>query len=478
MSWLILMTGLCLQAAAAPAQDADFEQRLLAKLHPGCTIGVDQADRWIHSDALGRMRLLPEQGIRFAGPAGIAFARDRVLVERLGLDRWVTIELHADADETEMLRSLETLELFEHVEVDAIGGLAGVPDDPYFEEQWGLENTGQPVAGLEGVPGADVNVIDAWEIATGGKAVVVATLDSGAFPHVDLTGRVLPGRNIPNQTDNGTDVCGSHGTSVAGIIAAEGDNGIGMAGMIWDARILPVVVVDPCGGQESWVADGLVWAVDNGADLVNMSLQYSTGTDYLHDAVLYAAASDIPMIAATGNSNGDIAYPAKWPEVIAVGGMTHLDTRWSSSNYGPELDLVAPGYEVLSAQLIAAYGSRSGTSFACPFVSGTVGLLLSIDPDLTNDEIRDILNGSARDISLLGYDEGTGHGCLDVLAALEVLESTQPDADLNGDGIVNGDDLLRILSFWGACSGCPEDFNQDGIIDGDDLLVVLSQWTP
>ena len=447
-------------------------------MRPGCSIGVDEADRWVLSDGLGRLDPLPAEGIRFAGPADIAFARDRVLAERLGLDRWVTIELHADADDQKVLRSLEALGLFEHVEIDAVGGLAYSTDDPYFGDQWGVENTGQSVGGVAGVPGADVNAIEAWEITTGGSEIVIATLDSGAFPHLDLTGRVLPGRNIPNQTNNGTDVCGSHGTSVAGIIAAQGDNGIGMAGMVWDARILPVVVVNPCSGQESWVADGLVWAVDNGADIVNMSLQYSTGTDYLHDAVLYASASDIPMIAASGNSNGTIAYPARWPEVIAVGGMTHIDTRWSSSNYGPELDLVAPGYQVLSSQLINSYGSRSGTSFACPFVSGTVGLLLSIDPDLTNDELRDILNGSARDISLLGYDEATGYGCLDVLAALEVVQTPDPDGDLNGDGVVDGDDLLRILSFWGACPGCPEDFNQDGFIDGDDLLVVLSQWTP
>ena len=479
MPWLLLMTGFCLQAAVVPADEprAEFESRGLAKVLPGFDIGVDRSDRWVVTGADDRIQHLPSEGIRFAGPAELAFARDRRLVRELGLDRLFTMELEGPVDESALIEELLGLGVFETVELDAAGGLAGSTDDPFFGNQWGLENTGQLVGGFAGVPGADVNALEAWEITTGGAEIVVATLDSGAYQHVDLAGRVLPGRNIPNGTGNGTDVCGSHGTAVAGIIAATGDNGTGMAGLVWDARILPVVVVDPCGGMESWVADGLVWAVDNGADVVNMSLQYSTGTDYLRDAVLYASAGGVPMIAATGNSAGSIAYPAKWPEVIAVGGMTHIDTRWSSSNFGPEIDLVAPGYQVLSTQSVSSYVSRNGTSFACPHVSGAVALLLTLDADLSNEAIRDILNGSARDISLLGWDEGTGHGCLDVRAALDVLGSDSSVADLNGDGSVDGEDLWLVISAWGACDDCPQDFNDDGLIDGSDLTILLSEWT-
>jgi len=479
MPWLTLMTGFCLQAAVVPepAPRVEIETRVFVKLRAGHDLGVDRSDRWVVTDADARTLPLPAAGIRFAGPAELGFARDRRLVRELGLDRWFSIELDDATDESEFIDRLRRLGAFETVELDAAGGLASGTDDPFFGDQWGLENTGQVIAGTAGVSGADVNALEAWEITTGGAGIVVATLDSGAYPHVDLTGRVLPGRNIPNGTGDGTDVCGSHGTAVAGIIAAAGDNGTGMAGMVWDARILPVVVVDPCGGMESWVADGLVWAVDNGADIVNMSLQYSTGTAYLRDAVLYASASDVPMVAATGNSAGSIAYPARWPEVIAVGGMTHIDTRWSSSNFGPEIDLVAPGYQVLSAQSVSSYVSRNGTSFACPHVSGAVGLLLTIDPDLTNDAIRDILNGSARDIALLGWDPGTGHGCLDARAALDALGSDSSVADLNNDGAVDGEDLLLVISAWGTCDGCPQDFNDDGIIDGGDLTFLLSEWT-
>jgi subtilisin family serine protease len=477
MSWLMLIAVLTVQA---PEVVADHPQAdILAKLQPGVTVGVDADDRWVLADGIGAQVALPGNGIRFAAPAGLAQARQVEIARALGLDRWIRIELEDDADRADILAGLGRLSLLEHVELDAWGGLAGnVPNDPLWPQLWGLQNTGQRIGGSSGVSGADINVLGAWDITTGGGEIVIATLDSGAYEHVDLTGRVLPGRNIPNGTDDGTDVCVSHGTHVAGILAAEGDNEVGVAGVSWDAMILPVVVVDPCSGPESWPADGLVWAVDNDADIVNMSLQYSTGTEYFRDAVLYASALDVPMIAATGNSNGSISYPARWEEVIAVGAITNTDQRWGSSNYGPEIDLVAPGYQITSTQLIASYGTKNGTSFAAPHVAGVVALMLGIDPDLTNEEIRTILNESARDISVLGFDTATGHGCLDAQAALEQLQPPVPDADINGDGVIDGEDLLLLLSVWGPCEGCAQDLDGDGVVEGSDLLEVLSQWTP
>ena len=474
MSWLILTTLVAFQGLSPKAAAPELD--VLVKLEPRVSVGVDSEDRWVLAPELGAQVLLPTQDVRFAAPAGITSARNRQVASQIGLDRWIRIQLEPGTDRSLFLDALKNLPHVQHAELDALGGLAGAPDDPFFVEQWGLENTGQFVGGSGGFAGADINVNGAWDITTGSDEIVVATLDSGAFPHVELDDRVLQGRNIPNGTDDGIDVCASHGTHVAGIIAAKGGNASGIAGVSWNASILPVVVVDPCSGPESWPADGLVWAVDYGADVVNMSLQYTSGTEYFRDAVLYASSLDVPMIAATGNSDGPIAYPAAWDEVIAVGAMTHQDVRWSSSNYGPEIDLVAPGYEIQSTLLINAYGTKSGTSFAAPHVSGVVALLLSIDPDLSNDEIREILTLSARDISLVGFDTATGNGCLDATAALEILVPPVPDADLNQDGIVDGVDLLRILSFWGSCAGCPEDLNGNLVVEGEDLLILLSQW--
>jgi subtilisin family serine protease len=475
MTWLILTTLMAFQGLSPKAVSPELD--VLVKLEPRVSVGVDSDDRWVLASELGDHVLLPLRAVRFAAPAGVTSARNQQVASRVGLDRWIRIQLEPGTDRSGFLDALRAHPLVQHAELDALGGLAGIPDDPFFAEQWSLQNSGQFVAGSAGVAGADINVTSAWDITTGSSDIVVATLDSGAFPHVELGDRVLQGRNIPNGTDDGIDVCASHGTHVAGIIAAKGDNAMGIAGVSWNASILPVVVVDPCTGPESWPADGLVWAVDNGADLVNMSLQYASGTEYFHDAVLYASALDIPMIAATGNSDGSIAYPAAWEEVIAVGAMTHQDVRWSSSNFGPEIDLVAPGLEVESTLLISAYGTRSGTSFAAPHVAGVVALLLSIDPDLSSDEIRELLILSARDISLLGFDTATGHGCLDAAAALELLDPPTPNADINQDGVVDGEDLLRILSFWGSCEGCPEDLNGNALVEGEDLLILLSQWT-
>lgn len=443
-------------------------------------VGVDLVDNWILADADGALSALPLEGIRFATPAAASRATHEVLARTIGLDRWLRIQLEPGADREAILAAIKAIPIVEYAEIDGVGGLAsGIddPDDTFFSLQWGMSNTGQLVAGVAGVPGADVRAREAWELSTGGDVIIVATLDSGAYEHIDLDDRIVPGWNIPQDSSNTNDVCVSHGTHVAGIIAAIGNNATGVAGMCWNARIMPVIVVDPCSGYESWAADGLVWAVDQGADAVNISLQYYTGTEYFHDAIQYAAGLEVPLIAATGNYADTIAYPAKWDETIAVGAIANTDIRWSGSNFGTEIDLVAPGHDVYSTQLVASYGMKSGTSHAAPHVTGMVALLLSHDPSLTNDAIRDILLSTARDISLSGFDEATGWGCLNARAALEVIFPPEPDADLNGDGIVSGFDLTILFAYWGACEGCIADLNGDGLVDGFDLVILLSQWT-
>lgn len=477
----VLATLVQVEVGVDQGVDAGFvNPDVLVKTVVPLDAGVDHADNWVLFDEGGLHVGLPLEGIRFAAPAESTRVADAVAAAKLGLDRWIRIQVQPDADGPALLAAIRNLPIVEHAEFDAVGGLAGTPDepnDPNFDEQWGMYNSGQSIDGVAGVPGADVRALEAWELTTGDQEVVVATLDSGSFEHLDMLNRIIQGRNIPQETDNTVDVCVSHGTHVAGTIAALGDNSLGVAGMCWNARIMPIVVVDPCGGYESWVADGVYWAVDNGADMINMSLQYYTGTTYLHDAIMYGSALDIPMIAATGNYDSTIAYPARWQETIAVGAITNMDLRWSGSNEGPEIDLVAPGHDIISTQLVSSYGMKSGTSHAAPHVTGTVALLLSIDGSLTNGEIRDILNGTARDISLAGFDEGTGWGCLDARAALEVVLPPEPDADLNGDGTVNGFDLTYLFASWGPCEDCLADLTDDGLVDGFDLVILLSQWT-
>ncbi|HMN95033.1 MAG TPA: S8 family serine peptidase [Phycisphaerales bacterium] len=409
--------------------------------------------------------------------------RHRDRAESLGLDRVWTITVPAGTATPALVEELRATGAFEHVEVDGIGGVATAPpNDPLFTLQYALRNVGQFVQGQGGLSGADIDAIGAWAIAEDLSEVVVAVLDSGVHQHVDLAGRLLPGWNVPDQSNVTVDACASHGTHVSGILAALRDNGIGIAGVARNVKVLPVVVVNPCNGLESWLADGIIWAVDNGADVINMSLQYSVGSDYLRIAVQYAAAAGAVMVAAAGNSNAAVAFPARWPETIAVAATDNTDTRWSSSNFGPELDVAAPGWQIHSLTGTSGYGYKTGTSMATPHVSGLVAMLRGFDPSLDAGEIRAIVASGADDVSVPGFDIFTGHGRINAATSMAMARPGPNAGDLNGDGFVNAIDLALILSAWGPCVNCElmpcfGDLDGSCEVDGADLAIVLSSWS-
>ena len=416
-------------------------------------------------------------GVLDIAPSGLNDAANRVVASTLGMDRWYRLSLAPGFD---ALRAANLLEAawdgFEVCEVDPTGSLADLPNDPSFPTQYSLLNTGQAA----GTVGADISAVDAWAIRTSNPSIIIAFLDSGVDAHPELDSRILPGRNIPLGTTDTADVCGGHGTHVAGIATARGNNGSGIAGVCFDAKILPVVVVNPCSGLESYVADGLTWAVDHGADIVNMSLQYSVGSVYLQTAVQYAAAQGIPMLAATGNSNAAVSFPARWPETIAIAASNRFDARWTQSNHGPEVDVTAPGDSIYSLSLAGSYATRSGTSMATPHVTGTVALMRAVNPLMDASAIRSALMQTARDIGTPGFDSYTGAGVIDAGAAVALAQSTGPGpGDINGDGVVDGFDLGALLSAWGGCASCQcsADFNGDCTIDGIDLALILSSWS-
>jgi subtilisin family serine protease len=395
----------------------------------------------------------------------------------VGLDRWWRIDIPEGSNALAVADLLKaTWTGFEVSEVDGIGGVASVPNDPGFSQQYALRNTGQS----GGTVGADIRATEAWDIVTGNPNIIIAVLDSGAFPHTELSGRILPGRNVPLNNTDTSEVCGGHGTHVSGIIAASGNNQVGIAGICWTARILPVVVVNPCSGLESQVADGLVWAVDHDADLVNMSLQYSVGSQYLLTAVQYAAALDIPMFAAVGNSSSAVAFPARFSETIAVAGSTRFDQRYSLSNFGPEVDLSAPAESVYSLSTNNSYANRSGTSMSCAHVTGTAALMRAVFPRMKGALIRTVLMQQARDIDAVGFDELTGAGVVNAAASVAAAAALYPGpADLDGDAMVGGTDLTILLSQWGNCDGCNcvADINADCSVNGTDLTALLSAWS-
>ena len=464
---------LLIAGSGAPSLQAE---QLLVKTRDAMGVGVDVQDRWVLTGSGGQRFQLPVRGIRFASEGFSLRQANPLAARRIGLDRWLRIQLAPGENPHSMLEALRQLPYVESAELDVRGSLAAPPDDPYFPQQWNMFNQGQFVGGATGVSGADIRALEAWDISTGADPVTVATLDSGTYPHDDFANRVLPGRNMATGSSDTSDVCGGHGTRVAGIIAAAGDNGLGVAGINWTARILPVIVSDPCSVAQSTTAEAVIWAVDNGAQVINMSLQFSTGTELLHDAIKYAAEQDVVLVAAAGNSSSSIAYPGRWPETIAVGAITNTDQRWSNSGVGEQLDLVAPGADVTSTAMFNTYSSASGTSFAAPHVAGAAALIRSLKPELTREQIREILLSSARDLSLVGYDTATGWGCLDLHAALLMTTPPEPSADFNGDGVVDQYDLEILLASWGPCSGCSADLDLNLQVDARDLAILLGLW--
>lgn len=412
--------------------------------------------------------------------------RHRERAAQLGLDRTYLVRVGAGADVVALATALGRLTtLFELVELDGIGGLAAPPNDPSYPEQYALNNTGQIVSGAPGTPGADINGPEAFDLAASlglnTSSIVVGSLDSGINPHDELAGRILPGINVPDGTTITTDECSSHGTHVAGIVGAAGNNALGVAGLAWQVQFKPYVVVNGCNGPESAVATALIAATDDGVKLVNMSLQYFQGSTALKNAVQYAAAADVVMVAATGNAgSSSISFPARWPETIAVGATNQFDVRWSGSNFGPEIDLVAPGFSVLSLTNTNTYGTKTGTSMAVPHVTGTIALMLAKNPTLTPDDVRNILQSTAKDLGTPGFDNEYGFGRLDAFAALAATPSPFP-ADLDGDGSVGPADLGILLGAWGACAdcdaGCDADLDGDCAVGAQDLGILLGSWS-
>lgn len=426
------------------------------------------------ADTLGRFRASAIVPL-FPGPHA-----DPARAAALGLDRAFAIELPAGSDAPGLVAALAAHGgLVERSELDGIGGLAAVPNDPQFFLQYPLQNTGQVIQGVAGTPGADIDMVAAWDIAPSASGVTVAFLDSGLNEHVELAARTLPGWNIPLNSSNTSDNCSSHGTHVAGIAAATRGNATGIAG-ICDAKLVPYVVVNPCSGSESWVATALVRAVNDGHRIVNMSLQYYAGTAALRDAVLYAYGLETVMVAAAGNNGSSaVAFPARWPETIAVAGVTNTGARWSQSNFGPEIDLAAPAFAVQSTVDYSGYNVKSGTSQAAPHVTGVVALMRAKNPTLTAAQVREILIASATDINTPGFDPQTGFGRLDAHAALLATPPLAVPGDLDGNGRVDAGDLAIMLGAWGACAdceACPADLDGNCAVDGSDLATLLGSW--
>jgi thermitase len=245
-------------------------------------------------------------------------------------------------------------------------GQTFTPNDTYFNTyQWNMKKIDGPLA---------------WHVAKGSNTVKIAILDTGIkSTHEDLSGKVVLKKNFTTSTT--VEDKQGHGTHVSGIAAAVTDNGKGVAGVGFNSSLMNGKVLGDNGsGAWSWIANGIIWAADNRANAINMSLGGSSGSQTVLDAVNYAWGKGVVLVAAAGNSSTDApSYPAYYDNVIAVAATDKNDALASFSNFGTWVDVAAPGVDILSSYIRykPPYVFMSGTSMASPHVAGLAGLLAS-----------------------------------------------------------------------------------------------------
>lgn len=314
-----------------------------------------------------------------------------------------------------------------YLERDVAGTLQDVaraeaPTDPLLKEQWDMER---------------MRTVEAWDIRDGASATVVAILDTGIdLGHPDLAAKLVAGVDILAPTRPPMDDLG-HGTATAGIVGAIANNDLGLIGVAPYTGLMPVKVNVPRTGhvRAADAAAGIVWAVDHGANVINMSLGFTEGEDgltadgvkTLQRAVSYALERGVMVVAAAGNiAKGPVtSYPSAWAGspgfegLLAVGASDRRDQRAAYSNYGSWLTVVAPADDV-PALAIGGYGRFGGTSAAAPHVSGLAALLITPSRPPSLKTLRDWIVGSARDVGSQGRDPQHGAGVVDALAAVQM----------------------------------------------------------
>ena len=288
-------------------------------------------------------------------------------------------------------------EQIEYLQANGRVAIAYTPNDPMVEKQNYLRQ---------------IRAVEAWNYSTGNESIVIAVVDTGVdLSHPELTPNLVPGVNLldpekPPQDDNG------HGTNVAGVIAAVGNNDKGVAGLLWRAKVMPIKALGADGtGSEAKLGEGIRYAVDHGAKIVVLSLGLNKYTPYMSEIVNYAEQRGVLLVAASGNEGKDVKYPAAYPTVLAVGGVDADNRADKRSNFGPELDLVAP-MTVYTTSLGSGYEYKDGTSMAAPQAAAVAALVLSKYPELKPYQIRNLLRQTAEDLDVAGWDPHTGYGLL------------------------------------------------------------------
>jgi subtilisin family serine protease len=381
------------------------------------------------------------------------------------------------------------------------------PNDEYFPMQWHLHNTGQS----GGTPGVDIRAPEAWEITTGDPNVIIAVIDTGVDSnHPDLVSNLAAGYDFYGNDDQpdpartvGT--IDAHGTACAGLVAAQGNNGVGVTGVAYDCKIMPI----RDGDTANWISEAdeataFRWAAAHGANVIS----WSAGLKNV--PILHSGVQDVTkfggigregrgcvvLFAAMHNATIDPTSTAAYPEVIAVGATDHNDVRCSYSNDGHQLGVVAPSSPSLSSAdlqkangrgwiwttditglpgfSVSDYTLFTGTSASTPIAAGVAALMLSVEPNLTSDEVRHFLERSAKDLGNPGRDDYYGWGRVDARAALDMVLAKR--CDLNGDWKVDEQDLAILDAAIDAndlAADVAPAAKRDGKVNQQDLDLLM-----
>ncbi len=361
---------------------------------------------------------------------------------------WYLVRTEQSIDLTSLQNQAKNNNNLKAVQRNGLSAFNRIPNDPLYNDQRDMFEL--------------IKLPQAWNIETGSEQVIVAVVDSGILHLDDLINNIfinegeIPGNGIDNDGNGfiddymGYDFVDApgmahiaigdylvrdpdptdetfHGTHVSGIIGADTDNNIGITGTAWNIKILPIRAGFSTAGGGGFLEDddaaaALLYAANMGAHIINVSWGDSNFSQIIKDAIDYCEEKGVIVVCAAGNTpGGNINYPARFNNTIAVGAVDRNKVRASFSSYGPELDIMAPGQEILSTySLNNNYNRLSGTSMAAPFVSGAIALLLSREPGLDVFEVKQRLRSSAEDLGNEGFDIFHGYGLLNVQKLLNI----------------------------------------------------------
>ena len=287
---------------------------------------------------------------------------------------------------------LKKMSFLESSEPNSVVHIFATPNDPNYPQLWGIQKIQAP---------------QAWDTTTGSDSIVVADIDTGVdLSHPDLSVNLVSGWNFINNTNNPQDD-NDHGTHIAGTIGGVGNNGVGVVGVNWRVKIMPIKVMNSSGiGNADMIRQGIQYAADNGAKVANLSLgSLGACTSAYQGTVDYAISKGTTLVIAAGNEKEDASSyrPGNCNGVITVGSSNSSDQRSifsaaKASNYGNTVEIAAPGSSIYST-IRGGYGSMSGTSMATPHVAGAAALLLSVNPNLTSQQVTNCLVQNADPIS-------------------------------------------------------------------------------